>query len=493
MHALRAAILAVALAGAAPFAAAEPTSPSPRSALTPQQIASIDRFVKDEMARQQIPGLAVGVYSRGRTLLAKGYGLANVELNVPVTPQTIFQAGSVGKQFTATAIMMLAEEGKLSLDDSITKYFPDAPASWKPILIRNLLSHTSGLSDYSTRERSGPNGPFYERLDFTEDELMAKIEALPIEWAPGEKWDYRNTNYLVLGILIHKITGKPYEEFLKARIFEPLGMKSSGLARDRDIVFNRASGYTLDNGQLKNQKWISPTFDSTADGSLSFDILDFAKWDAALYTTRLLSHASLDRMWTVYRLNDGLPNPGPYGFGWRIDRFHGHRSMEHNGSMWGFTASIVRYPDDGLTAVVLTNQYAAEPETIAAVVVGLVDPPLLPAKLISIRDGDPSIAISVRALLDDLVAGRDIRSETMPDFAMLATSEVKARWQRQLAPVWPGGTLTLVEREPSPTTSGQINSFFRLSKGGKAVLIAYNRTATGKIHGLDVYANRTYQ
>ncbi|HUO94148.1 MAG TPA: serine hydrolase domain-containing protein [Rhizomicrobium sp.] len=490
MGVVRIALFAGCFAALAQLAHAEPIG-TQRPALTPKQIASIDRFVKDEMARQHIPGLAVGVYSRGRVLLAKGYGLANVELNVPVKPETIFNAGSVGKQFTATAIMMLVEEGKLSLDDSITKYFPDAPDSWKPILIKNLLSHTSGLSDYS--DYTGPNDPFYERLDFTEDELMTKVEAMPIEWAPGERWEYRNTNYLILGVLIHKITGEPYGQFLDERIFKPLGMTSSGLMSAHDIVHNRASGYALDHGQLKNEKWISPTFNSTADGSLWFNVIDFAKWDAALYTTRLLTQASLDRMWTVYKLNDGKPNPGPYGFGWRIDQFHGHKAMEHNGSMWGFTSSILRYPDDGLTVVVLNNLYDAEPETIADVIAGLVDPPLLPAKLASIPDDDPSIANSVRMFLDQLVAGSDISAETMPDFAMLATPEVMARWRRWLAPAWPGGRLTLVEREPSASTPDQINSIFRLSKGGKTVLIAYNRTASGKIHGFDIYADRTYQ
>ena len=180
------------------------------------------------MARQKIPGLAVGIYSRGSILLAKGYGLANVELNVPVKPETLFQSGSVGKQFVSAAVMMLVEEGKISLDDSITKYFPDAPATWKPILIKNLLSHTSGLSEYESGDRIGPKGVFSTpRLDFTEDELATNIEALPIEWAPGDKWAYRNTNYVLLGIIIHKVTGKHYAEFLNERIFKPLGMTST--------------------------------------------------------------------------------------------------------------------------------------------------------------------------------------------------------------------------------------------------------------------------
>ena len=170
------------------------------NSLSTRQVESIDTFVSSEMVRQQIPGVAVGIYNRGHILLAKGYGLANVELSVPVRPETIFQSGSIGKQFVSAAIMMLVEEGKLSLDDSITKYFPDSPSAWKAILIKNLLSHTSGLSEYATDERTGPKGDFYMRLDFSDEELLKRIEALPIEWPAGEKWDYRNTNYVLLGV-----------------------------------------------------------------------------------------------------------------------------------------------------------------------------------------------------------------------------------------------------------------------------------------------------
>jgi CubicO group peptidase (beta-lactamase class C family) len=347
--------------------------------LDAKQLASIDDFVKHEMARERIPGLELGIYGQGGILLAKGYGLANVELNVPVMPETLMQSGSVGKQFVSAAIMMLVEEAKISLDDSITKYFPDAPAAWKPILIKNLLSHTSGLPEYESPDRTGPNGPFYLRLDFTEDELVKKIEAVPTEWTPGEKWDYRNTNYMLLGIIIHKITGMPYAEFLGERIFKPLGMTSTRLISDRDIIPNRASGYEIDgNGELKNEEWVSPTFNSTADGTLYFNVLDLAKWDAALYRTQLLRQSSLDRIWTVYPTNDGKPNPAGYGFGWMIGQQNNHKRIEHGGGWQGFTARISRYPSEGLTVVVLTNLVAGHstPGPIAHVIAGLVDPQL---------------------------------------------------------------------------------------------------------------------
>ena len=349
-------------------------------ALTPEQISVIDQYVTAEMAKERIPGAQVGIYSRGQVLLAKGYGLADIELNVPVKPGTIFQSGSVGKQFISAAIMMLVEEGKVSLDDSITKYFPDAPASWKPILIKNMLSHTSGLAEYETDERTAPNGPFYLRMDYTEDEMLKKAEALPIDFPVGSHWAYRNTNYMLLGIMIHKITGKFYADYLAERIFKPLGMVSTRLISDADIIPNRASGYEIHGDKLQNQEWVSPTFNSTADGTLYFNVLDLAKWDEALYGTTLLKQSSLDRIWTVYPLNDGKPNPAHYGFGWEVNSMNGHKVIEHGGAWQGFTCEISRYVDDNLTVVVLTNLDAghSRPNQIAHRIAGMVSPALMP-------------------------------------------------------------------------------------------------------------------
>lgn len=351
---------------------AQPASAS--NGLSSQEVASIDRYVAARMTKDHVPGLAVGVYRRGEILLAKGYGLANVELNVPVTPQTIFQSGSVGKQFVSAAVMLLVEEGKVHLDDSIVQYFPDAPDWWRPILVRNLLSHTSGLAEYETGERAGPKGPFYLRLDFTEDELVKKVEALPMEAKPGDQWNYRNTNYLLLGILIHKVTGKHYADFLQERLFKPWDMTATRLISDADIIPNRASGYEPNGPRaIRNQDYVSPTFNSTADGTLYFNVLDLAKWDEALYGTSLLKQSSLDRLWTVYLLNDGKPNPANYGFGWTISAVNGHRLIEHSGGWQGFTCDIARFPDDRLTVVVLTNFAAAAPGQMAHAIAALIN------------------------------------------------------------------------------------------------------------------------
>ncbi|HVH61118.1 MAG TPA: serine hydrolase domain-containing protein, partial [Candidatus Sulfotelmatobacter sp.] len=218
----------------------------------------VDAFVGSELERQRIPGVELGVYRDGKLTKAQGYGLANVEWNAAVTPDTIFQSGSVGKQFTATAVMMLVEEGKVGLDDPVKKYLPDAPAKWNDIKVHNLLSHTSGLSEYETGTRTKAGGPFYMRLDYTEDELYKKIAEMPMDFRTGEDWAYRNTNYVLLGILIHRLTGQFYGDFLQERVFKPLGMTRTSIISEEDIIPRRAAGYRLVKGELKNQEWVSP-------------------------------------------------------------------------------------------------------------------------------------------------------------------------------------------------------------------------------------------
>jgi CubicO group peptidase (beta-lactamase class C family) len=362
-------LLAVALA----LVAAPCTSLAQRST-----VGDIDRFVAKEMARQHIPGAAVGIYTDGRIALVKGYGLSNVELDVPVKPATIFQSGSVGKQFTSAAVMMLVEEGKIGLEDSLPKYFPDAPATWRGITIRNLLSHTSGLADYASDSMARPGGPINLRADYTEDQLVRIIETFPIEFAPGESWEYCNSNYLLLGAVIRKASGKFYGDFLQERIFKPLGMTSTRIISEADIVPNRAAGYELANGRLRNQDWVSPSFNTTADGALYFNVLDLAKWDAALYGEKLLRRSSFDQMWTVAKLRNGQPNADKYGFAWFIDSINGHRVVQHSGTWQGFRTYIARYLDDRVTVVVLTNLGESDPAKLAHGIAGLYRHELTP-------------------------------------------------------------------------------------------------------------------
>jgi CubicO group peptidase (beta-lactamase class C family) len=263
----------------------------------------------------------------------------------------------MGKQFTATAVMMLVEAGKVGLEDPLTRYFPEAPVAWKQVTVRELLSHTAGFTDYPQ--------DFDMRKDYTEAQLLKMIEAIPLAYPPGTNWSYSNLGYLTLGILIHQVTGEFYGDFLQDRIFGPLRMSTTRIIDEADIIPNRSAGYRLDNGKLKNQEWVSPSVNTTADGSLYFSIRDLAKWDAALYGGQLLKQASLQQMWTVAKLRDGQPNSGHYGFGWFIETKGGHPVVEHEGQWQGFETQISRYIDDGITVVVLTNLGDAKPGLIA--------------------------------------------------------------------------------------------------------------------------------
>jgi CubicO group peptidase (beta-lactamase class C family) len=367
----------------------------------------VDEYILAEMKKTKIPGLALAVVKDGKVVKARGYGLANVEHQVPVKPETIFQSGSVGKQFTATAVMMLVEEGKINLDDKISKYFTDAPEPWQNITVRHLLSHTAGTTDYPQ--------DFDFRRDYTEDELLKRAAQIPLAYQPGEKWSYSNMGYVMLGILIGKVTGKFYGDFLQERIFKPLGMTTARIINEADIIPNRAQGYRLVKGELKHQEWVSPVLNTTADGSLYFTILDMIKWDAALYTEKLLKKSSLDLMWTPVTQNDGKPNKGNYGFGWAITTSNGHKLIEHGGAWQGFKSFIARYVDDKMTVILLANLSQTNPEKLAHHVAGLYLPAVMPPEAKPIADTEPQVTATFREVLEKMAAGNLEQDLFTPD------------------------------------------------------------------------------
>ncbi len=329
---------------------------------------AVKQFITGYIARNKIPGVAVMVRKDGKTVRAEGYGMANLEHRAPVKPETVFQSGSMGKQFTAMAVMTLVEEHKLALDDPVGKYLA-VPATWNGITVRHLLTHTSGLGDYPT--------DFSLQKEYTEDDLFKMVTERPLQSAPGEKWAYSNLGYLTLGVLMHKVSGKFYGDLLQERVFGPLGMTRTRIINEAEVIADRAAGYRMKDGEIKNQEWVSPTLNTTADGSLYFTVLDLAKWDAALEQEKIVSHASYEQMWSPVKLTNGTT--APYGFGWGIRRApNGHRLIEHGGAWQGFTTYIARYPDDRLTVVVLCNMAGAAPGFIAHRVAAMYDPALMP-------------------------------------------------------------------------------------------------------------------
>jgi CubicO group peptidase (beta-lactamase class C family) len=316
------------------------------------QADSIDDLVRTELKQQRIPAIAVAVVKGGKVIKEEAYGYANVELGVSATPKTVFQSGSVGKQFTAMAAMLLVEAGKLRLDDPVSKYLTDAPAGWKDIRLRHLLTHTSGLAEYTDR--------IDLKKSYTEDALLKLAFAAPLIAKPGERWKYCNAGYAVLGILESRVAGQFYGDFMKERIFRPLGMDTARIISEADIIPNRAAGYHFVEGELKNQEWVSPELNTTGDGSLYLTLGDMVRWDAALTAGKLISKEGYEQMWTAVKTADGKDQG--YGFGWSIGTVNGHRRISHSGAWQGFSSSIARYPADQLTVIVFMNCAPAKGE-----------------------------------------------------------------------------------------------------------------------------------
>jgi CubicO group peptidase (beta-lactamase class C family) len=381
--------------------------------------AKIDRIVRQQMLANKIPGVSVAILRAGKIILLKSYGLANVELQVPVKPETVFQSGSIGKQFTAAAVMILVQEKKLSLADKLSKYFPDAPAAWKDITVWHLLTHTSGLGDYPA--------DIDLRRDYTEEEYYESFKKAPLDFAPGSSWNYSNVGYVMLGILIRKVSGQFYGDFLQQRIFKPAGMTTARVISEADIVPNRAAGYRLVQGELKNQQWVSPSTNSTADGSLYVSILDLAKWDTALYTDRLFTRGSLDQIWTPAKLSDGTTKD--YGFGWHLGVLHGQRVVFHGGAWQGFKSQIVRFLDAKLTIIFLANSWETREFKLARELAASFYPEFALPDVKTIQDTEPKTTLLVRRTLMQMVlrkADPRLNSLSLP-VAIINSSELVDR------------------------------------------------------------------
>ncbi len=350
----------------------------------------IDDLVRGEMARQRIPGLALGIRHHGVVVRAQGYGWANVELGAAVHAGTVFQSGSLGKQFTAMAVMLLVEEGKLGLDDPISRFFAGSPELWRGITVRHLLNHTSGIKDYGQEDLD-------YRRDYSEDELVQVAQRLPADFPPGTRWSYSNTGYVLLGIIVRSTSGRFYGDFLAERVFGPLGMTITRVISEHDLVLQRSAGYLLRDSEWKNQEWVAPQLNTTADGSLYLTALDLLRWDEALERRQLLGAASYQAWWTPVRLADGTTFP--YGFGWSLGEQRGHPTIEHGGSWQGFRTAIVRYEPFGLTVIVLANLASADPESLAHEIAGRVEPALRVPQDAAPSDPDPLRTERLRAVL----------------------------------------------------------------------------------------------
>jgi len=301
----------------------------------------VDEYIGVLLKMERFSG-SILIAKDGEILFSKGYGLANREHDIPNTPKTIFRMGSIGKQFAAACIMQLQEQGKLDVKDPITKYIPDYP-NGDIITLHHCLTHTSGIPNLT----EFPEHRKTIMIPSPVEKTILRFKDKPLEFAPGEKFKYCNSGWLLLGYVIEKVSGKTYEDYLEEHIFGPLNMTNSGYDHHSTILKNRASGYHITKEGPVNAPYIDMSIPH-AGGALYTTVEDFLTWDQALYTEKILTKASLDKMFAPFK--------GNYGYGWRIDSIFGHKRIHHGGSIFGFQTHIARYVDDNIFVVFMCNQ-----------------------------------------------------------------------------------------------------------------------------------------
>lgn len=350
------------------------------------------------------PGAAILVQKDGRTIIRKGYGMADLELGVPVAPDMVFRLGSITKQFTAVSILLLAQEGKIGLQDEITRFLPDYPTQGKRITVEHLLTHTSGIQSYTDMSEWLP----LWRKDMTLEELIGLFKDKPMLFEPGRSWSYNNSGFVLLGAIIEKVSGKTYEQFVDERIFKPLGMTSSYYGSTERIIPRRVPGYEKGQSGFVNASYLSMT-QPYAAGSLLSTVDDLARWSEAVFGGKVVGKAWLEKAFTPFELANGESTG--YGYGWFIADIGGHRSIEHGGGINGFTTYEMTFPEDHLFIAILTNSAIAgrDPEPravkIAWLALGLTEPERKVAR-VAAKDLDGIAGVYVNERKDECYVSR---------------------------------------------------------------------------------------
>lgn len=434
------------------------------AAQAPDPIATYaDSVVGAAIAKHQTAGASVAIVKAGRTIVSKGYGSQDLENDVPATAQTVYRIGSLTKQFTAAAIMRLAEQGKLSLDDSVQKFLPTFPTQGNRVTIRHLLTHTSGIKSYTGL---GPKWTSRMRLDLAKDSLVAMFANEPFDFKPGAQWKYDNSGYFLLGMIIERLSGQSYGAYLKDEFFTPLGLAGTRYCDQRPLITHRAQGYSpTPDGQFVNADLLSMT-QPYAAGSLCSTVDDLAAWTRALSSGKVVSPASYAQMTTPGTLNDGAPLT--YGFGLQVGTLAGHRHIYHNGGINGFISELHHYPDDSLIVVVLTNtEGPAAPKLEAVLARRALGIPEAVVKDVALRAAD------VARFSGDYVLGGQLAIKVFADGAAL---KAQAAGQSALLLRYQGGATFVADADHDITlefATGDPSPSFVLTQNGK-------RTATRK-------------
>jgi len=359
---------------------------------------ALDDYIRKEMKHRRIPGLAVAIVRGGAEASTRCYGQSDLESGSAVTAQTVFPVGSLTKPFTAIAVLLLVEDGRLALGDKLSAHLVDLPAAWQQVTVQHLLTHTSGIKDYTSL-----NGfDRMRRLDHLPPEILVLVQNEPLEFAPGVRFDYSNTNYLLLGMLIEHVAREPYGQFLDERVFAPLGMTQTRTNDSSDIVAGRARGYTRIPGRTQNAKYFSPT-NAFAAGNVASSLADLVKWDLGLSSRKLLKPESYHVLWTPS--DASKTGSERYGLGWGIGEINGHALFKHGGNITGFSSAILHLADDSLTIVVLSNMGDFNAEKLAQGIIGQVDPSAADKTPSTISDPEPKITERLQRVFLGMMSG----------------------------------------------------------------------------------------
>lgn len=370
----------------------------------PARPDALDTLIAARMRQRHLPGVAVAVVERGRVRTMRHYGVASLELETPVTSDTVFELGSLSKQFTAAAILILAQKGNIRLDDSISRYLGNVPPEWTAITIRHLLTHSSGIQEYL----AVPGFP--DQAHAVDHESMTRMffERLRLEFEPGQTWAYSNTGYLLLGNIIERVSGRSYWTFLEEQIFKPSGMTATRSTDPRSVIRNRARGYGVENGVYVNRSPLSQNAYSA--GAIVSTLRDMTRWEAALHSRKLLSAESYREMWRPLQIASGGSPPLNYAFGWVTDVRGTHRYVMHSGGTPGFSSAISRNLDSGITAIVLTNHGDRILDDVAMAVTQLA----VPSRDASPADPDPQRTAHLARVAARLWSGAPEPTEFTP-------------------------------------------------------------------------------
>ena len=380
--------------------------------------AAIDDVIREELERRHIPGLTLAIVKGGAPVHVQAYGRADIELDTPMVAGSMFQSASTGKMFTTAAILLLARDGRLNIDDPVTRYLKNAPASWAGITLRHMMSHRSGIADIAPGLLDAHGRPLDPALDYEDVDLLRAFATWPLDFPPGSRFRYSNTAFVVLGMVVKAVSGEFYGDLLRERLFDPLGMAAAQVNDIYAVVPNRVRGFLLAPDNSLIRPYIaSRSLSRIADGSLLFSANDWAAWAAALHAGKGLDRAELAESWRSTAYPDGGAPVVNYGLGWFLLDVRGRRLVCHHGIWQGFSAWIGHYPDDDLTIAMMCNLETGHPGQFAARIAGVLDTRLGP--FVATEDAGAATArrhAAIAAWLTGKEAGGSHQRRAIGDF-----------------------------------------------------------------------------